>query len=265
MKIILNLKKMRVEPANPVKYYLDNQNESYHLNDFLGREIKVSYQHQINCIRCGEITKTSFAQGYCYSCFITSPETEDCVLRPELCQAHLGKARDLVYAENHCLIDHYVYMALSGGLKVGVTRYTQKPVRWIDQGAAKAIIIAKTPNRFLAGSIEVALKKHFQDKTNWRKMLGSENQDDTNLVSQKQIALELLHQDFRQFKYEDNTVNEFTYPVLQYPSKIRSVGLDKQTQIKEVLTGIKGQYFIFRSGEVINIRKHGGYLVEISG
>ncbi len=264
MQMLLNLHKMETESSEPVNYYLKNADSRLHLNDLLGHELSINFRNQINCIKCGVSIKTSFAQGYCYPCFVSSPETEDCVLRPELCHAHMGIARDIEYAKGHCLIDHYVYMALSGGLKVGVTRYTQKPIRWIDQGAWKAIIVAKTPNRFLAGSIEVALKRHFQDKTNWRKMLGSEGKDDFDLVSEKQRAIQLLHPDFQKYACDDDAITEIHYPVLEYPGRIKSIGFEKQPIIRDVLTGIKGQYLMFRSGDVVNIRKHGGYLVEIS-
>jgi hypothetical protein len=145
-----------------------------------------------------------------------------------------------------------------------VTRHTQKPFRWIDQGAEKAIILAKTPNRFLAGSIEVALKKHFQDKTNWRKMLSAETFYGIDLIMEKNRAADLLHPDFKKFVFDDNSLTEIHYPVLEYPTKIKSVSFDKMAEIGGVLVGIKGQYLIFRSGEVINIRKHGGYLIELS-
>jgi hypothetical protein len=255
---------MEVENSNPVKYYLKSGDTRLLVNELLGMEVRLRFKNQINCISCGNITKTSFAQGYCYPCFISSPETEDCVLRPELCLAHLGQARNLEYAINHCLIDHYVYLALSGGLKVGVTRNTQKPARWIDQGASQAIIIAKTPNRFLAGSIEVALKNYFPDKTNWRKMLINETQGELSLVAEKLRALKLLHPDFRKFTFDDDSITEINYPVVEHSTKVKSAGFDKIQEIKDVLTGIKGQYLIFRSGEVLNIRKHGGYLVELS-
>ena len=255
---------MESENSDPVKYYLKSSDTRLLLNELIGHEIKISYKDQINCINCGAKTKTSFAQGYCYPCFISSPETEDCVFRPELCLAHMGIARDIKFAEDHCLIDHYVYLALSGGLKVGVTRYTQNPVRWIDQGAQKAIIVAKTPNRFIAGCIEVALKKHFQDKTNWRKMLSSEKYGEFNLIIEKTRAIQLLHPDFKKFGCDDDSITEIRYPILEYPTKVKSIAFEKVSEIKEILTGIKGQYIIFRSGEVINIRKHAGYLVELS-
>jgi hypothetical protein len=264
MQIILNLHKMETENTDPVNYFLKSEGSKLSINGLLGQEISLSFKNQINCIKCGTAIKTSFAQGYCYPCFISSPETEDCVLRPELCLAHQGIARDIPYANEHCLIDHYVYMALSGGLKVGVTRYTQKPFRWIDQGAWQAIVLAITPNRFIAGSIEVALKKHFQDKTNWRIMLSSAHHNGFDLVKEKEKALILLHPDFQKYRFEDDSITEIHYPVVEYPVKVKSVGFDKQPVIRGILTGIKGQYLMFRSGEVLNIRKHGGYLVEFS-
>jgi hypothetical protein len=264
MKHTINLQKMETENSGPISYFMNSQGSRIFINELIGKEMSICFKKEINCIKCGSITKTSFSQGYCYSCFISSPETEDCVLRPELCLAHLGKARDMEYAKTHCLIDHFVYLALSGGLKVGVTRNTQIPVRWIDQGATKAIILAKTPNRFLAGSIEVALKKHYHDKTNWRKMLSSENYSEFDLRKEKNVAFQFLHADFQKFRYEDDSITELYFPVSEFPPKIKSIGFDKVTEITGILDGIKGQYLIFRSGEVLNIRKHGGYLVEIS-
>lgn len=264
MRLLLNLHKMESEYSFPVRYFFRIADSRLSMNDLIGKEISIIYKDQINCIKCGKITKTSFSQGYCYNCFISSPETEDCVLRPELCQAHLGHARDMKYASEHCLIDQYVYLALSGGLKVGVTRHTQKPFRWIDQGAQKAIIVAKTPNRHLAGSIEVILKKHFQDKTNWRKMLSSEKYDEFNLADEKSKALNLLNKDLIKFKSDDDSITEINFPVIEFPLKVKSINLDKTAEMGGILTGIKGQYLIFRSGEVINIRKNAGYLVELS-
>jgi len=264
MKTEFNLHKMLTVHADPVQYSLKAGSDLIVLNDLIGKEIQLKFNNKIYCIHCGKQTKTSFGQGFCYPCFISVPEAEDCVLRPELCTAHMGHARDMEYAKDHCLIDHYVYMALSGGLKVGVTRFTQKPVRWIDQGASHAIIVAKTPNRFIAGSIEVALKHHFHDKTNWRKMLSSEGDSDFNLLSEKQKALGFLHSDFKKYEMEDNEITALKYPVSSYPTKIKSVGFDKQVEISGILSGIKGQYLLFTSGEVLNIRKHGGYQVEFS-
>jgi hypothetical protein len=246
-----------------VQYSLDFAGEIIDLNECIGREITISNLHRINCIKCGNITRTSFAQGYCYPCFISAPETEECVLRPELCRAHEGIARDMNFAADHCLIDHFVYLAFSGGLKVGVTRHTQIPGRWIDQGADKAIIIARTPNRYLAGSIEIALKHHLSDKTNWRLMLSGENSEDIDLINEKEKALSLLHPDFRRYSISYDEITDIYYPVREYSRKVKNINFDKTDKISDLLVGIKGQYLLFRSGQVFNIRKYGGYLVEL--
>lgn len=261
--ITVNLTKMIPVIGEPVQYYLKLFDGTLKINDYIGKKIRITYLHKINCIKCGRLTKTSFAQGYCYPCFISAPETEECVLRPELCRAHEGIARDLEYAKEHCLIDHYVYLAKTGGLKVGVTRNTQIPGRWIDQGATEALCIAKTQNRYLAGTIEVALKNIFSDRTNWRDMLTNKNQESINLFDEKKKAFKYLHSDFHKYAYDDNSITEISYPVLSYPQKIKSINFDRLDAVNEILIGIKGQYLIFESGSVLNIRKHGGYLVKI--
>ena len=259
-----NLKKMRTIHESPVKYYLTLGEEEINMNSLIGKQVNINYNGRINCIRCNTLTQKSFHQGYCYSCFISSPECDAGVLNPEKDQAHLGISRDMEWAKQNSLIDHYVYLAITGNLKVGVTRHTQIPFRWIDQGAWQAIVLAITPNRFIAGSIEVALKKHFQDKTNWRIMLSSANHNGFDLVKEKEKALKLLHPDFQKYGFADDSITEIHYPVVGYPVKVKSVGFDKQPVIRGILTGIKGQYLMFRSGEVLNIRKHGGYLVDLS-
>ena len=258
-----NLLKMDTVPDSPVRYFLHTDCGEINMNEQLGKKISLSYLHKINCIKCGRLTKTSFAQGYCYPCFISAPETEECVLRPELCQAHEGVARDMGYAEGHCLIDHFVYLAVSGGLKVGVTRFTQIPQRWIDQGAKQAVIIARTPNRYLAGTIEVALKSILSDKTNWRDMLTNKESGISDLQAEKNKAIKYLHPDFQKYSTKESQVTDINYPVLQFPKKVKSLSLDKTAYFEDVLIGIKGQYLMFETGNVINIRKHGGYLVEM--
>ncbi len=263
MTLTGTLRKMHTELKDKVQYYLTLGDETIFMNELIGKSVSMEYRHQIHCIKCGRLTKTSFAQGYCYPCFISAPETEECVLRPELCKAHLGVARDMDYAAGHCLIDHYVYLAESGGIKVGVTRNTQVPTRWIDQGAGRAVRIAKTPDRHTAGTIEVALKNIFPDKTNWRKMLTNTVEYNSDLLVEKSRALSVLHQDFQRYGCDDNEIVSIDYPVLTYPVKIKTINFDKTPFVHEILTGIRGQYLLFENGMVLNIRKHGGYLVDI--
>ena len=258
-----NLMKMKAVLTNPVQYHLPVGSGEVHMNELIGREIGFEYSGQINCIRCGNRTKTSFAQGYCYPCFIKAPETSECVLRPELCRAHEGISRDMEWSRVHCLQEHFVYLAVTGGLKVGVTRSSQVPIRWIDQGAARAIRLAGTPNRYLAGEIEVFLKGHMADKTNWRMMLRGQTGANNDLVSEKYRIRELLPDEMKGYLSRNDEVVEIRYPVSVKPDKIRSIGFDKVPYFEGKLSGIRGQYLIFGDGTVINIRKHGGYLVRL--
>lgn len=263
MKHSGNLLKMSSELNKPVDYYMNFDKDGIYLNELLNKTISIKYSGIINCIKCGRKTNKSFSQGFCFPCFQTAPEADPAIVKPELDQAHLGISRDMEWAKTHSLVDHYVYLAISSGLKVGVTRHTQIPTRWIDQGAESAIKIARTPNRNTAGRIEVELKQHFADKTNWRNMLTNKVVGGVDLLSEKRRALSLLTQEFLQYKSDEDEVFEITYPVLDYPIKVNSLSLDKMPEFEGRLTGIKGQYLIFGNGIVFNVRAHSGYLVEI--
>jgi hypothetical protein len=257
------IRKMNTLINDIVEYHLPLGSENIFMNELLGKTVKFEYLNEIYCIKCGRKTKKSFAQGYCYPCYVNAPETEECVLNPELCRAHEGIARDLEYAKQHCLINHIVYMAESGGLKIGVTRSTQLITRWIDQGATKVIKIAITPNRYLAGLIEVTLKNFYSDKTNWKKMLMNKVDTDVDLTEEKNQAIHALSTQFQSYITDDDEIIVIKYPVLHYPEKVTSVNFEKNKTIEGKLSGIKGQYLIFSEGNVLNIRKHGGYLINI--
>ena len=262
---IAELRKMAAAATSDgqVSYRLSTLDGEVNMNELIGKAIRLRFTGTIRCISCGSITKKSFAQGYCYRCFISSPETEPCLLKPHLCQAHLGVARDMAYAQEHCLIDHYVYLARSGGLKVGVTRYTQIPTRWIDQGACQGLIIAQTPNRYLAGVIEVELMKHFSDKTNWRAML-TNSEPEISLLDERDRAISALNDELAQYAVADRAILNLCYPVEAYPTKVASLNFDKSPEVEGILKGIRGQYLIFEEGAVLNLRTFSGYEVELS-
>jgi hypothetical protein len=254
---------MRVRNGTQIQYYLLDGADEINMNEMLGKSVHIRYTGEIHCIHCGKKTKKSFGQGYCFNCFSTVPETSDCVLRPELCKAHEGISRDMNWSESHCLQDHYVYLALTSAIKVGVTRSSQIPTRWIDQGAWQAIRIAKTPNRYLAGCIEVELKKHVTDKTNWRHMLTNLKADQVDLPATARELQSGLPTELQSYLFTDTGITELNYPVLEYPGKVNSVTLEKQTLIEGTLSGIRGQYLMFEKGLVMNIRNHQGYRVEL--
>jgi hypothetical protein len=169
----------------------------------------------------------------------------------------------MAWAEKHDLIEHVVYFAVASELKIGVTRNHQIPTRWIDQGASFAIEIARTPNRHIAGVMEVFLKKHFTDRTNWQAMLKNEVAENIDLAEEKGKVRQLLPLELQKYLTETNEVTSIEYPVSEYPQKVKSLSFDKTRDISGVLKGIKGQYLIFENDTVLNIRKHNGYFLEI--
>ncbi len=259
-----NIIKMRTELTNPVSYYLPVGEQEIKMNPLIGKELKLHFTSQINCISCGKITKTSFNQGFCYSCLQTAPEASESVIRPELSKAQFGIARDMEWAEKHDLIDHYVYLAVASEVKVGVTRSHQIPTRWIDQGASRAIRLAKTPNRHIAGVIEVFLKEYFTDRTNWRAMLRSDGETLSDLQKEKEKALQFLPAELQKYTCNNDSVTSIDYPLQDFPDKVKSVSFDKTPDIQGVLKGIKGQYLIFGNDTVLNIRKFSGYYLKVN-
>ena len=258
-----NLSKMSALLEDKVHYFLQ-LSDKVDMNALIGSKISLVWNGEIHCCSCGKKTKNSFGQGFCYNCFMNAPESSECILRPELCRAHLGEGRDPEWEEKHHNQPHVVYLAASSAVKVGITRSQQVPTRWIDQGATAAIRLAETANRYEAGQIEVALKEFFTDKTNWQKMLKNDVDESIDLIEEKWALEEHLPNDILELFSENDEIIELNYPVLQYPEKIVSRSFDKTAVIEGILQGIKGQYLIFEGGEVVNIRKHTSYNIDLS-
>jgi len=256
------LHKMQTQLLDPVQYYLVFQQAFIHMNQIINKEIEIQHTGY-QCLNCGKAKKI-FRQGFCYDCFISSPAVGDWIMRPELSTAHLDiEDRDLVYEKKVQLQPHVVYLAVASDVKIGVTRKTQVPTRWIDQGASFAVPVVEVPNRYLAGITEVALKNYYTDKTNWRKML----QNDVLSIDLNQAVVNasaLLPTELMGY-YEQTThgIIQLNYPVEKFPTKINSLNLDKTPNYKGRLVGIKGQYLIFEDGTVFNIRTYEGYKVNL--
>lgn len=256
------LTKMQSEPVNPVQYYLVSDSNFLNFNQLLDKEITlehIGYQ----CLSCGQ-EKKIFRQGFCYDCFYSSPLAGEWIMKPELSTAHLGiEDRDLEYEKRVQLQPHVVYFSLSSELKVGVTRKTQIPHRWIDQGAVEALQIVEVPNRYLAGITEVALKKHFSDKTNFRKMLQNEIPNIDLMVEKNRVGALLPDEVLPYYENDKSEIIKLEYPVLQYPTKVNSLNLEINPIYKGKLKGIKGQYLIFEDQTVFNVRTYEGYKVGL--
>lgn len=257
----IKLNKMLTSLDDVVHYQLRAEEANIDMNKLVGQHIHLRFTGKTQCGNCSKFVKKLFAQGFCYDCFMNAPQASPCIINPELCEGHLGKGRDPQWEKDHHVQTHVVYLAVSSGLKIGVTRETQVPTRWIDQGASFAIKVAEVPYRKIAGDIEVALKGAFTDKTNWQRMLKNEILD-VDLINEKWQIEELLPADLGTYMSEDDEIIEINYPVLTYPDKIKSMGFDKQEVIEGKLMGIKGQYLLFDENRVINIRKHEGYYVD---
>ncbi len=255
------LRKMRTELANPIQYFLMMEGGFLNLNQAINKTLTLQFI-KFQCLNCGE-NKPIYRQGFCKSCFFETPSAGDWIMKPELSTAHLGKEdRDLEYEKQVQLQPHIVYLANSSNVKVGVTRKTQVPTRWIDQGAHEAIEIVEVPNRYLAGITEVALKEHVGDKTNWRKML-TNSVEDVDLVEWREKLKSHIPIEAQDYFITSNTETNLEFPVVQYPEKVQSLNLDKNPNFKGTLKGIKGQYLIFEDNTVFNVRGSEGYYVGI--
>lgn len=267
------LQKMPAEIAAEVKYRLQLGDQSVDLNSYVGQPIRLVYQGQIHCTHCGRKTNKSFAQGYCYPCFKKLPQCDLCIMSPEKCHFDQGTCRDPAWGEQFCFQSHYVYLANSSGIKVGITRGTQVPTRWIDQGAIQALPILRVDTRFQSGMVERVFGEHIKDRTNWRAMLKGQV-DPLNLVAERDRLFELCRSELTELenrfglqalqRLPDAEVLELNYPVLNYPAKVTSLNFDKNPVVEGVLQGIKGQYLILDTG-VINLRKFTAYEVQFSG
>ena len=256
------LTKMQTEIGSPIQYYLIFENNFLNVNQLIGKNIEIQFTGY-QCLNCNK-KKKIFRQGFCYDCSTSSASAGEWIMKPELSTAHLDiEDRDLDYEKKVQLQPHVVYLALSSEVKVGVTRNTQVPTRWIDQGATQAIQIVEVPNRYLAGITEVALKKLYADKTNWQKMLKNDVAP-ADLIKEKVSLKYLIPKEAQPFyDLADNKIYEMNFPVLEYPKKVTSLNLDKTPNFSGKLSGIKGQYLIFNDGTVFNVRTYEGFVVDI--
>jgi len=267
------LRKMtaQLDGEGRVSYQLPIGEQLLPLNELIGKQLTLHYHHHISCCHCGRKTKKSFSQGFCYPCMQKLAQCDMCIMKPETCHYEQGTCREPSWGEKHCFIPHYVYLANTSGLKVGITRHSQVPTRWIDQGATQALPIFKVNTRLQSGLVEIALAKFIADKTNWRAML----KGNAEPIDLKENARELLPEisqslaDIR-LKFGEDAVEllseevvELNYPVEQFPTKVTSFNFDKTDQVTGVLMGIKGQYLIFDTG-VINVRKFSSYHIHAS-
>ncbi len=272
-----NIRKMHVSAAgetNHVKYTLPVGERTIDMNALIGQQIDMAHTGTINCVHCGRVTKKSFNQGYCYPCLTRLAQCDSCIIKPELCHYHEGTCREPEWGERNCMDDHFVYLANTGNVKVGITRHVQDKVssRWIDQGASQAVVMLRVPNRLTSGLVETLCKDYIADKTNWRTMLKAQPEPQ-DLYAKKEELLQAIGPQLDALRQEkglqaiteiDSECVSIQYPVNQYPVKIKSINLDKTPSFSGTLLGIKGQYLLLDDDRVINMRKYAGYELEVT-
>lgn len=266
------VRKMRTELADTVHYRLPLGNDETPLNEWIGHSLQLSFLGDIHCIHCDRKTQKSFSQGYCYPCFKRLAQCDTCIVKPETCHFFAGTCREPEWGKANCMIDHVVYLANTSGIKVGITRGSQVPTRWMDQGATQALPVFRVSNRLQSGLVETVFARHVADKTNWQAMLKGPGEvrdlaaarDALMLECASDIAaLQAAHGLDAIQTLPDAKAISIRYPVLTYPVKVTSFNLDKTPDVGGTLLGIKGQYLIFDTG-VINMRKYGGYRLQLT-
>ncbi len=259
-------------PETPVTYSLPIGDEQVPLNALLGKTLRLEALGVINCVHCGRKTKKSFSQGYCYPCFTKLAQCDVCIMSPEKCHYDQGTCREPAWGEQFCMTDHIVYLANSSGLKVGITRATQIPTRWIDQGASQALPIMRVATRQQSGLVEDLLRQQVADKTNWRALLKGDPEpldlcaERDRLLDNAEAGLSELQSRFGLQAIQLLPQAEalaIRYPVEQYVAKPQSANLDKEPVLEGTLLGIKGQYLLLDTA-VINIRKYTAYQLAFS-
>ncbi|WP_350344337.1 DUF2797 domain-containing protein [Proteinivorax tanatarense] len=245
---------------NEINYGLNIDDDFFSINNSIGDEMNLVYCGDKKCIYCGrEIKGKTFNNGYCYPCFRDLPQNDICMVRPERCHYSKGSCRDEKFAENYCLEKHFIYLAYTSEIKVGITHHGNIPSRWLNQGATKGCVIAEVPQRKVAGDVENFLMDYFADKTNWRGML--KNNEVKSLDQAIEKAQRLITDKFHDVNLvkDDKSIR---YPWV-YPPKVKSINLDKINCFTSRLLGAKGQYLIFEDG-VLNLKKYRGYNIEIN-
>ena len=243
----------------------DVEYEEIELNPLVGRSIRVEHTGELRCVRCGRTVDKLFGEGFCFPCFRDAPEAAECIVKPELCEAHLGKGRDPEWEEAHHNQPHVVYLAVTSAVKVGVTRRTQVPTRWIDQGAAWAFVIAEVPYRALAGQIEVALKALYTDRTAWQRMLKGETVGSVDTAAEiERIRRHFEGAELQRYLVAADSFErvDIGYPVRRVPDRVRSTGLHKEPLLESILEGVRGQYLLLEDGYVFNVRRHAGFRIR---
>lgn len=269
-------KMTNVYQNNKVTYFLKEN-----MDIVPGMHIMLKHTGRYQCVSCKKILKKIYS-GFCYVCLTQKAMADTCVMAPNRCHYLKGTCREPKWGENFCFKPHFIYLAYTDKFKVGLTRQTHIPYRWMDQGATIAAILSKVTSRYQAGMIEKSLMEILSDKSHWQNMLKSGNsrpskEDFLNKWLEVQDWLKKKIQAHPDLIVETSSelhiskeieilnapeIFEMDYPLDFIPEKIKSVSLEKEPIVSDEIIGIKGQYLIFRD-RVLNVRSHEGAIVSL--
>ncbi|NBV29310.1 DUF2797 domain-containing protein, partial [bacterium] len=232
-------------------YYLQS------LNLWIDQTVSFSWNGSRVCIGCSRSQK-KIIQGYCYLCSQRLACCDLCIVKPELCHFHLGTCREPQWGLMNCMQSHVIYLSLTSHPKIGITRLTQLPTRWIDQGAVWAVPLARTQSRYHAGLLEVLLAEDLSDQTAWRKLIMGdiEHVEDRLLLAQKTQMRVQEVADLKKIPIHIEPLEfvDMIYPVTAFLKKPTTINLEKNPTFIDTLLGIKGQYLLFKELGAINMR-----------
>lgn len=249
----------------------------------LSRGQRLSFRHtgRFECVACGRDAKKLF-DGFCFPCLKGKAQADACVMSPHLCHFGQGTCREPDWGLSFCYQPHYVYLSYTDKFKVGITRESQVPARWIDQGATAATLVARVASRHQAGVLEKILTEVVSDRSHWSNMLKAGN------ARPSAEDVQAKHAEVRAFLSTHPMVAsgghlvpfpgeasprpiEFLAPRVVYlefplpdvmPAKIVSSNLDKSPTVEGEVLGAKGQY-VFFADAVFNVRRHEGYVADV--
>lgn len=261
---------LRGRAGDPVRYTLEVGDDALPLDARLGEPLSFETDGSAVCAACERATDKRFGGGYCYRCFTTLARCDLCVVSPDRCHYEQGTCREPAWGLAHCMRGHVVYLANTGGAKVGITHPGNVPGRFIEQGAALALVVLSTRTRAQAGHVEKALGRYVREQGDWRALVAGSVMDvdlDAELVRLRRLADPAIAALAERFPgaiewLDSPQRHAFRYPVLRYDSPTRQLRIEPGRAVGGVLLGIRGGYLLFDRG-VLNVRAHASLRVTV--
>jgi hypothetical protein len=134
------------------RLYLADTDGPIDLAGLVGEEIRIDIQPGFRCQHCGNRSDTS----PCKECQ-SKPPHQQCVFTPGTSCTYQNCPFP-AFKRRSCAHNFVVYLVAKERVKAGITQADRSVSRWAEQGATHGMIVARTPNRRVAGTVEDALE-----------------------------------------------------------------------------------------------------------